>query len=71
MPKYEPSALDDIPLAPVSHSGISFLHVIVIIGLLMLSIVVQVMGKKAAEKHYVDLAERLSRVEAKLMAIGK
>jgi len=51
------------------HSGISFLHVMVIIGLLILTIILQVMGKKAAEKHYADLATRLSRIEVKMQSI--
>lgn len=55
---------------PLVHgSGVSFLHVMVIIGLLVLTIILQVMAKKAAEKHYADLATRLNRVEAKILSL--
>ncbi len=52
----------------IPHCGVSFLHVVAIIGLLILSIILQVMNKKASQRSAYDLAERLNRIEAKLQA---
>ncbi|HPK36721.1 MAG TPA: hypothetical protein PLH01_00440 [Kiritimatiellia bacterium] len=65
-PAPAPAPEPDMPELP--NSGVSFLHVVVIIGLLVLSIILQVMNKKAAQRSAFDLAERLNRIEAKLRA---
>ena len=62
------SALPEHDDMPMSHCGVSFLHLVTIIGLLVLSLIVQVISKRQADKNYVDLANRISRIEAALKA---
>ena len=54
------------PEFSVHHSGVSFLHIVVIIGLLILVIVMQVMAKKNAEKRFNSLETQLSDVHKAL-----
>jgi len=63
------STVDPEPV--IHHSGVSFLHIMVIIGLLVLSIIMQVISKKTAQKNYVDLANRITHLESKIPALVK
>jgi len=48
------------------HSGVSFLHIVVIMGLLLLVVVLQVMAKKNMEKRFSNLESQLSDVHKAL-----
>jgi len=65
-----PPVSDTAPVV-IHHSGVSFLHIMAIIALLVLSIIMQVISRKTAEKHYVDLANRITRLESKIPALLK
>ncbi len=54
------------PEFPEHHSGVSFLHIVVIIGLLMLVIVMQVLAKRNMERRFVSLETQLSDVHKAL-----
>lgn len=54
------------PEFPEHHCGVSFLHLVVIIGLLMLVIVMQVLAKKNMERRFINLETQLSDVHKAL-----
>lgn len=54
------------PEFPEHHCGVSFLHLVVIIGLLMLVIVMQVLAKKNMERRFINLEAQLSDVHKAL-----
>ncbi len=66
-PRPVPS-MDQEPELPVPHSGVSFLHIVVIIGLLILVIAMQVMAKKNAERRFNSLEAQISDMHKALSA---